>query len=85
MMHGGLSNLGVQPVVDPLFQIDEKKKYIGFLEESDEETSQSDDLISMCSSDDEEESISSFMEKIERYEKKVKADTENQEKNGFNT
>jgi len=28
---------------DSLFQIDEKKKYIGFLEESDEEKSQSED------------------------------------------
>jgi len=27
------------PGVDPLFQIDEKKKYIGFVEESDEERS----------------------------------------------
>jgi len=48
---------------DPLFQIDEKKKYIGFLEESDEENSDSD----YASSNDEEENINHFMNKIEGY------------------
>ncbi|CDW78071.1 UNKNOWN [Stylonychia lemnae] len=53
------------PGGDPLFQIDEKKKYIGFLEESDEEKSQSD------GTDDSEDEDQDFMEKIEQYQNKL--------------
>ena len=58
--------------IDPLFQIDEKKKYIGFLEESDEEKSQSDEIIT--SDEEEEDGVNGFMNQIDKFHNRVKAE-----------
>lgn len=66
--------------LDPLFQIDEKKKYLGFLEEStDEEKSNSDCEINELDSNKEEqedseredESCANFFAKLDSYQRKV--------------
>lgn len=56
-----------------MFQIDEKKKYLGFLEESEEENSHSEE----DDSTDDEESINQFLQKVENYQKAIEKTSAN--------
>lgn len=64
--------LGTGLSQDHLFQIDEKKKYIGFLEESDEEKSHSED-DEYQKIEEIDDSPDQFLKKLASIQERVKA------------